>query len=76
MSRTSDQKKYDHLIRYLQTFFAIHTCATTYDEMLIGAELSSKCLVGPYLKRLIADGMVQREPGKARTLRLTDKGRS
>jgi repressor LexA len=76
MARTYDPKKYNALLLYLQEFFAAHDWAPTFDEILAGAGLSSKCLIRPYLDRLRADGMVQFEPDKRRTLRLTDKGRS
>lgn len=76
MPRTPDHKKYESLLVFLQRYYADHDCTPTYDEMMAGARLSSKCLVGPYLKLLIADGFLQKEPNKPRSLRLTDKGRS
>ncbi len=76
MPRTPDPKKYRSLLEYLQGYFAQYNYAPTYEEMRVGAGLSSKCIVDRYLKKLCDDGMVQEEPNKSRTLRLTDKGKA
>ncbi len=76
MARALDPKKYHDLLTFLQAYFARYSAVPTYDEMVVGAGLSSKCLPGRYLEWLRVDGMVLFEPGKPRTLRLTDKGRS
>lgn len=76
MARQHDQTKYHSLLLFLQAYFARHGSAPTYDQMIAGAGLSSKCLVRPYLERLITDGMATMEAGRPRTLHLTDKGRS
>jgi len=47
MARTYDPKKYNALLLYLQEFFAAHDWAPTFDEILAGAGLSSKCLIRP-----------------------------
>jgi repressor LexA len=76
MPRASVQKNYHNVLAFLQGFFAKYNCAPTYDQILEGANLSSKCLVKPYLEKLLKDGMVQLEPGSPRSLHLTEKGRS
>lgn len=75
MPRLSDEKKYVALLTFLQKYFAQYNYAPTYEEMRVGAGLSSKCIVDRYLQKLCADGMVQEEPNKSRTLRLTEKGK-
>ena len=76
MPRLADEKKYVALLTFLQRYFDQYNYAPTYEEMRVGAGLSSKCIVDRYLKKLCDDGMVQEEPNKSRTLRLTDTGKA
>lgn len=76
MARSPDRRKYEDLLTFLQQWFAAHDWAPTFDEMQAGAGLSSKCLIRPYLDKLLKDGMVRQESNKPRTISLTDKGRS
>ena len=76
MPRLADEKKYVALLTFLQRYFDQYNYAPTYEEMRVGAGLSSKCIVDRYLKKLCDDGMIQEEPNKSRTLRLTDTGKA
>lgn len=62
------------VLKYIRDYMAIYPWAPTLKEIADGCELSWASSVTRHLDRLVAWGLIEREPGKARSIALTEKG--
>lgn len=68
-------KKQKILLDWLRQWFRCHEYSPSYGEIIAALGLSTRSNACRYIKVLEREGYVTRQPGTARTLALTAKGR-
>lgn len=63
------------LLNWLRAWFETHMAAPSYQEIIDGIGMKSRSAAKRHIDLLQREGYVTRQPGTARTLALTAKGR-
>lgn len=62
------------VLKFIRDYLAIYPWAPTLKEIADGCDLGWPSSVTRHLERLVAWGLIVRDPGKARSIALTEKG--